>query len=126
MTDTADKQKFVQAHVGGVGYPIGGTPPHPYFVPEFSLLRLHQDRPWCFHAWMAATCPRGCLPDHGCQFELNLTQSNLKSIGYVGQNGLWILLDVKKIHHRCDKPEYGRTPQHQAFWQSMSDKEADA
>ena len=39
------------------GYPIGGTPPHPHFVPEFSLLRpnkapysplpLGLSRPYC-------------------------------------------------------------------------------
>jgi len=39
------------------------------------------------------------------------------------QRGLWILSDVKKVHHRRDKPEYGRTPQHQTFWQSMPNKE---
>jgi hypothetical protein len=55
-----------------------------------------------------------------------LTQPKIKTNGYVGQNGLWIFSDIEKIHHRREKPEYGRTPQHQAFWQSMPDKEANA
>jgi len=66
------------------------------------------------------------LPDGRYEFDLYLTPSKIKSNGYVGQNGLWIFSDIEKIHHRYDKPEDGRTPQHQAFWQSMPDKEADA
>tara|TARA_B100001093_G_scaffold432390_1_gene428864 strand:- start:438 stop:659 length:222 start_codon:yes stop_codon:yes gene_type:complete len=73
------------------------------------------------------------LPDDGISlaadkvnFDPDLTHLKVKCIGYVGQNGLWVLSDIEKIYRRRDKPKYGRTPKHQAFWQSMSDKETDA
>jgi hypothetical protein len=73
------------------------------------------------------------LPDQGISlaaekvnFDPDLKHSKVKCIGYAGQNGLGVLSDIEKIHHRRDKPKYGRTPKHQAFWQSMCDKETDA